>query len=174
MQITGRIAIAVGALALVLTGCGDDDPPANASSSTTQTASDAAATPTDAAPTSDAPTSDAGDEATGDPADGAVGSLPFRLVTADGSIEVDGTAEACDNPDEANLATSFTDGTTTVTVNGVDGAGSITISGGTQFEGRIDSLMVGDAGNVAITGHGALADDAATPTGFTIEGSCAG
>jgi hypothetical protein len=100
--------------------------------------------------------------------------LTFTLVTGDGTIDMTGTADSCDNPDESTLSTSFSDGTTTVTVDVTGGSGGITVSGGTEFEGTVESAMVGDAGDVEITGFGSVADDSAgEPTGFAIGGSCA-
>ncbi|MEQ6902068.1 hypothetical protein [Nocardioides sp. YIM 152588] len=173
MQTPGRIAIALGTLALALAGCGDDEPAKVSASTAPASTAPASSAPASSAPAEETPGDAAASDGPTDATDGGpAGALQFQMATADGAIALTGTADACTNPDETTLAVTFTDGTTTVAVDASGGGGGIVVSGGTQFEGRVDTLVVGDVGNVEITGHGALADDTAEPTEFTILGGC--
>ena len=155
MTRTPTIAALALSVALLVTGCSGDD-------------SDTAAAEPSA---SQAPTSEAAP--TPPQIDGPMGPLQFEMATSDGSADVQGQADGCDNPDEESLSTSFTDGTTTVTIDASGGSGSIVVSGGTEYEGTIESLQVGDDGTVSITGTGGAADDSAGAGAFAIAGSCA-
>ncbi|KAA1418321.1 hypothetical protein FE697_021100 [Mumia zhuanghuii] len=157
MTTSRALASAAAVLVLLATAaCGDDDP-------------DDDDTPTPAA------TTDAPSEAT--PTTGATSGsdddrMEFELDTADDSVDVDGAATACDNPDEGTLNVTFADDGATVVVAVSGGTGSVTVSGSTEFEGRITSMIIGDDGSVNASGEGTLADDTAQPTTFTLEGRC--
>ncbi|BDZ41314.1 hypothetical protein GCM10025865_06130 [Paraoerskovia sediminicola] len=143
----------------VVAGCADDG--------------DAADPGASADPT---PTAEATTEAPAEPPtlSGPVDPLQFMMKTADGAVDLDGTASSCDSADEENLAVSFTDGDATVDIDVADGAGTVTVTGGPEFEGTADMFEIGDDGTVNITGTGSAADDSATATAFTVLGGCTG
>jgi len=148
------LAIAAAlALPVVLGACGsDDDDPTDTTGSTT-------------------PAGGTARSSTSDPSGyGTAG--PFVLTSDNDDIRVSGNSlSGCTNPDETTLEVSFTDGTLEVQVSAVAGEGTVIVPG--IFEGTIDSIMVGDAGDVFISGRGSLADDTAEPTTFDVTGSCA-
>jgi len=159
--------LAAAAVALTLpaflTACGDDE-----ADTTTTTEADggdsgsSGSSGTDATETTDAP----------DDGEGAMdGAKSFEMTTADGSFSVSGTADSCDNPTESTLKVTFSDGTTEVEVDATNGSGSVVAAG--EFEGTVESVSVGDAGDVTVSGRGSIADPGASPTTFEITGSCA-
>lgn len=152
-------AAAMLALPLLIAGCSGTQTPAETVTETvTETATETVTAP-----------ADDGQGAM----DGATGSKSFQMTTEDGSLDVTGTTDGCDNPTENSLTVTFTDGTTTVEVDAADGTGSVMISGGVEFEGTVTSVMVGDGGSVEVSGDGSLADPGSSPTTFSITGSCA-
>ncbi|KHL13393.1 hypothetical protein CLV56_3964 [Mumia flava] len=153
---TGIALLASAGLLFFAAGCGDDDGDDGSDDATvTETTDDAA--------------DDASDDATDDDGDDG---LEFELETEDDTVDFDGTAQSCDNPDESTLSVEFTDGTGTATVEVSGGTGSVVVTGGPEFEGRIEQFQIGDDGSVTASGHGTIADDSAQPTTFTLTGSC--
>ena len=103
------------------------------------------------------------------PEEGSMGT--FTMTTADG-LEITGAATACDNPLESSVMVNFAGESSTVTVDAENGTGIVTVSGDVEFEGRVESVSVGDAGDLVVTGSGSLADPGAAPTTFEIVGTC--
>lgn len=156
-----RVVATVAALTLATLGaCGsDDDDPTTTVSDPTETSE------------STAPSGGTTGSPTSDPSGGGTAG-PFVLTTDNDDIRVSGNSQAgCTNPDETTLEVSFTDGTLVVQVSAEDGEGTVIVPG--FFEGTIDSIQVGDLGDVFISGRGSLADDTAEPTTFDVTGSCA-
>jgi hypothetical protein len=151
-------AVALLAVPLFVTGCSSTDTPA---ATVTETVTETITAPADDA--NDGEGAMAGAEESG----------TFHLTTEDGGVDVTGTSEGCDNPTETSLAVTFTDGATTVEVDSTDGSGSVVASGDVEFEGTVTSVMVGDGGDVEVSGDGSLSDPGAAPTAFSITGSCA-
>ncbi|WP_370615686.1 hypothetical protein [Mumia sp. Pv 4-285] len=160
------LASAAAVLVLLATAaCTDDDDPDDDDTPAPTATTDAPSEPT---PTTGATSDD--DDNDNDP-------MEFDLDTADDSVDVDGVASVCENPDASTLNVTFVEdgaaddgATVVVTVSG--GSGSVVVSGSTEFEGRITSMMIADDGAVSASGEGSLADDTAQPTTFTLEGRC--
>lgn len=100
---------------------------------------------------------------------GAAGT--FTMTTADG-LSITGTAGRCENPVESTLSVTFSGDGSQVAVDAAGGIGTVSVSGAVEFEGAVEFVEVGDAGNVTATGRGSLADPGAQPTTFEITGSC--
>jgi hypothetical protein len=146
-------------LTIALAGCGDDgadgsatlpEPSAPQGGQTSTGADDA---------------DDTTDDATGD------GELTFR--TEDGSIEITGGSDNCASTTGSDLQATFTDGEDEVGVTVTDGAGQVTVTGGTTFEGTTTQFSIDGEGDVDISGTGAPAEGQMEPVAFTVTGTCA-
>jgi hypothetical protein len=85
-------------------------------------------------------------------------------------LRIDGT---CAIPDPASVAFRAVDGRLSVTAEATDGAGSVVISGGDQREGRIDTVTIGETGDVTLDGIVSVADDQAPNTQpFSLRANC--
>lgn len=59
-------------------------------------------------------------------------------------------------------------------LNAEGGTGSVTLSGATEAEGTVDSLTVGDPGEITASGTVTVADDRVTEqASFDVTGNCA-
>lgn len=96
----------------------------------------------------------------------------FELDTADDSVDVDGRASECQSPDDATLKVTFTDEGTTVTADISGGTGTVTVTGGIEFEGDVASVQVSDNGTLNAFGQGSLSRPGAEKTAFTLVGRC--
>ncbi|OLT52098.1 hypothetical protein [Cellulosimicrobium sp. CUA-896] len=119
--------------------------------------------------TSAGPDEDATDDATDDGAEDA--ELTFR--TQDGGIEITGTSDNCASTTGSDLQATFTEGEDEVGVTVTDGAGQVTVTGGTTFEGTTTQFSIDGEGNVEIAGTGAPAEGQDEPVPFTVTGTCA-
>lgn len=136
--------------------CGDD----GASGTTTS----GPAAPADRAP------ADAVGGTTAAPSDPA-GEDRFVLTTDTDDIRVSGpTTGPCVIGGGTSLEVTFSDGTNDVEVAAASGSGTVVVAG--VFEGRIDQVQLGDAGEVFLSGRGSLADDTAEPATFVVRGRC--
>ncbi|WP_069386040.1 hypothetical protein [Cellulosimicrobium cellulans] len=155
-------------LALALAGCGDD---AADGSATLPEPSAPAGGQTSAAEDDDT-TDDTTDDTAGDDGGDGPGELTFR--TEDGSIEITGPSDNCASTNATDLQATFTQGEDEVGVTVTDGAGQVTVTGGTTFEGTTTQFSVDDEGEVDIRGTGAPAEGQTEPVAFTVTGTCAG
>jgi hypothetical protein len=69
---------------------------------------------------------------------------------------------------------TFKGETSQVAVDVTDGAGSVTVSGATNYVGTVDAIVLIPSGKVVVSGHGNMSGQSAPgPSAFTITGSCA-
>ena len=171
---------AVGLAAAVLlsvSACSGEDNPEGISSTTSDIASpspeDTDTSVPSVTPTTEESSSPSSPSAAPSSASGSsTGANDFTMKTKDGSLTVAGAADRCQNPSETTLVVTFAGDGSTVKVNVKNSNGGVVVSGSNGFEGRVTSIMVGDTGNVMISGKGSAADDSARPTSFTITGTC--
>ncbi|MFC8920970.1 hypothetical protein [Cellulosimicrobium sp. NPDC057127] len=145
-------------LTVALAGCGDDG------------SGGTATLPEPSAPAGGQTSAGEDAGATDDaPAEGP-GELTFR--TEDGSIEITGPSDNCASTTGTDLQATFTEGEDEVGVTVTDGAGQVTVTGGTTFEGTTTEFSVDGEGNVDIAGTGAPAEGRMEPVPFTVTGVC--
>ncbi len=115
----------------------------------------------------------AGSEDGADDGDGAMDGAAVATFSA-ADVTVDLSITVCENPTESTLSLAASEGSNELIVNATDGAGDITFfddSG--EWTGSVESVSVGDAGNIAVTGTiSQPAGGDAVP--FEVSGSCAG
>ncbi len=175
MDRSARLATAALACTIaLLAACGGDD------DSATGTTTTVAPTTTAAAATDGAGT---GTTAAGGTTANSAGAVPgadspapppgsLSFVTDDGSVDVDLTGVTCTpGGDESSVTLSGGTGTT-VTVDAAGGEGTLVLDGSTLFDGTIDDVRLGDAGNLVIEGTGNPARAGAPATTFTLAGEC--
>lgn len=145
------LATAIG----VLGACSDDD---DAGSSTTSSSDTTAPT----------------DTTGGDDGEGALDGAAQVTISSD-VLDATYDVQSCDNPSESDLELSAEDAGTGIalSVSVQDGSGTIHIEGGDEqdgilLDGTVDSLEVGDAGDIVASGS------FDTGESFELSGSCAG
>jgi len=173
MDRSARLATAALACTVaLLAACGGDDDSATGTTTTvapTTTTTAAAGTGTTAA--GGTPANSAGAVPGAASAVPPPGSLSF--VTEDGSVDVDLTGVTCTpGGDESSVTLSGGTGTT-VTADAAGGEGTLVLDGSTLFDGTIEDVRLGDAGNLVIEGTGNPARAGAPSTTFTLAGECA-
>lgn len=98
----------------------------------------------------------------------------FLFEDVDEGLHFAGTAASCTSPDESTLQTRFLGDGGTVSIEAEAGAGQISLIGDDVFNGVIDSVSVGDAGDVVIRGTDASPDADGFRTTFVVTGRCPG
>jgi hypothetical protein len=159
--------LAVAAAVVAVAGCGSGS---NASApAATDTAAGTTA-PVTTAPANTATTPTAGTTAVAGP-----------TVTVSGpSYDKTFDVTACANAGETDLQlTGSGSGGISLAVQAKDGTGTVSITGGDEqdgvaLDGVIDTLSVGDAGDISATGAFSEKSLGSSDTAFTISGSCAG
>ena len=97
--------------------------------------------------------------------------------TTDGIEPISFLVTECVNPGESTiqLKGESAEGTT-IDIDATDQVGGITIDGPEgSYEGSIDAVVVGDLGNLTVSGQASIADDSETegPQDFELTGQCA-
>lgn len=98
----------------------------------------------------------------------------FLFEDVDEDLHFAGTAASCTSPDESTLRTRFLGDGGTVSIEAEAGSGQISLIGDDVFNGVIDSVSVGDAGDVVIRGTDASPDADGFRTTFVVTGRCPG
>lgn len=88
----------------------------------------------------------------------------IALFTIDGGDPIEFIISQCGSPTETTVTfNGLSEAGTLVDVEANDGEGRITIDGPEgSYEGSVDQVMVGDIGNVTISGTASVADDSTT------------
>ncbi len=95
----------------------------------------------------------------------------FQLTTADGMVDIGGTASACTLIDETSAKITFSGSTQMVNVDASGGTGSVTVD--SEFDGTIETAAIDmKTGTVRITGTAAASTDGNPATEFTVTGTC--
>ncbi|MBW9216065.1 hypothetical protein KV102_14595 [Mumia sp. zg.B53] len=159
MSMSRAVAAASVVLVLLATAaCSDDDDDPDDQAQPTATATDT----TEPSPGATATATLESEDEAGE----------FELDTTDDSVDVDGRASECQSPDDATLKVTFTDEGTTVTADISGGTGTVTVTGGIEFEGDVASVQVSDNGTLNAFGQGSLSRPGAEKTAFTLVGRC--
>lgn len=96
-----------------------------------------------------------------------------NLTTSDG-VDAALDVTSCDNPGETTISLEATNETADLEMDAAGGSGTIIFdSSDGRREGTVDSVQVGDTGNITASGTLSAADDSAGTATFELTGSCA-
>lgn len=96
-----------------------------------------------------------------------------RLTTSDG-LDVTMDVTSCDNPGETSISLTAETESSDLQMDATGGSGTILYeSSEGNREGTVDSVQVGDTGNITASGSLSVADDSADAATFELTGQCA-
>lgn len=105
--------------------------------------------------------------------DGGAATPTVTLTTSD-DINATLDVSSCDNPGETTITLRASSESSDLELDASGGTGTIVFeSSDGRREGTVDSVQVGDTGNITASGSLSPADDSASPATFELSGSCA-
>lgn len=106
--------------------------------------------------------------------DGGTASGPTVTLTSSDGLDSTLDVTSCDNPGETTISLRASNESADLELDATGGTGTIVFdSSDGRREGTVDSVQVGDTGNITASGSLTPADDSASPATFELNGSCA-